>query len=56
MCEQCGSRAATSPTEYGELCESCALRQAMHDEERATFKHLSPSMFGFDPYDDDPYD
>jgi len=27
-----------------------------YDEQRATFAHLSPSTFGFDPYDDDPYD
>jgi hypothetical protein len=26
------------------------------DEQRATFAHLSPSTFGFDRHDDDPYD
>lgn len=51
MCQQCGSPAVTTPTEYGELCESCAFRQAMHAERRARFEHLSPSRFGFDPYD-----
>jgi hypothetical protein len=28
----------------------------MYDERRARFEHLSPSTFGFDPCDDDPYD
>jgi len=28
----------------------------MHDERRARFEHLSASTFGFDPYDDEPYD
>ena len=31
-------------------------RQARHDEDRATYAHLSPSMFRFDPSDDDPFD
>jgi hypothetical protein len=41
------------------LCDGCAARQAAHDQHRATFAHLTPSRFGFHPYenaDDDPYD
>jgi len=45
-----------TPTEYGDLCDRCAFRQAIYDERRATFAHLSPSNFGFDPAYDDPYD
>jgi len=56
MCEQCGSPGARNESEYGWLCDGCAFRQSVRDEQRATFAHLSPSNFGFDPYDDDPYD
>ena len=56
MCEQCGAPGARTPTEYGLLCDQCAYRQADYDERREAFAHLSPSSFGFDPYDDDPYD
>jgi len=56
MCEQCGSPGVTTWTEYGQLCDSCAFRQARYDERRATFADLSPSTFGVDRTDDDPYD
>jgi len=56
MCELCGTPDARHDTEYGLLCDGCAFRQAMRDEQRATFALLSPSTFGFDRYDDDPYD
>ena len=55
MCEQCGSPDARHDTEYALLCDGCAFRQAMRDEQRATFALLSPSTFGFDRYDDDPF-
>ncbi len=56
MCERCGSPGVTTGTEYGQLCDSCAFRQAMYDERRGTFADLPPSTFGFDRSDDDPYD
>ncbi len=56
MCEQCGAPGARHESEYGWLCDGCAFRQSVRDEQRATFTHLSPSTFGFDPADDDPYD
>jgi len=56
MCEQCGSPDSRHDSEHGPLCDACAYRQATYDEQRATFAHLSPSTFGFDPYDDEPYD
>lgn len=46
----------TTGTEYGQLCDSCAFRQAMYDERRGTFADLPPSTFGLDRSDDDPYD
>ncbi len=54
--DQCGSPGGHTPTEHGWLCDGCAFRQAMHNQQREAFSHLSPSTFGFDPYDDDPYD
>ena len=51
MCEQCASPGVTTPTEYGPLCDRCAFRQAIRDEQRATFAHLTPSTFGFDRRD-----
>lgn len=56
MCEQCGSRGPTTPSEYRDLCQTCLMRQFMADERRAAYADLSPSTFGFDPLDDDPYD
>ena len=56
MCEQCGGPGARHTSDHGLLCDVCTARQSAHDEQRATFAHLSPSTFGFDPYDDDPYD
>ncbi len=52
MCEQCGAPGACHESEHGLLCDGCAFRQAEHDEQRATFAHLSPTTFGFDPYYD----
>lgn len=56
LCEQCGAAGARQHSDHGLLCDGCAARQARRDEERATFAHLSPSTFGFDPYENDPYD
>jgi hypothetical protein len=56
ICEQCGAPGARNRSEYGLLCDGCAYRQMERDEQRATFGHLSPFTFGFNPADDDPYD
>ncbi len=56
MCDQCGSPGGRTPTEHGWLCDGCAFRQAMHDQQREPSPTCPPSTFGFDPYDDDPYD
>ncbi len=56
MCEQCGSLGARTESEHGRLCDRCASRQSFRDEQRETFAALCPSTFGFDRYDDDPYD
>ncbi len=56
MCERCGSPVARNESEHGRLCDGCAFRQSFRDEQRETFAALCPSTFGFDRYDDDPYD
>lgn len=51
-CAQCGSRAPLTPTEYGDLCDPCAFRQAEYGDRRDSYSHLSPGTFGF-LYDDE---
>lgn len=51
-CEQCGTVQPLTPSEYGDLCQRCAYRQAMYDDARDNFEHLAPSTFGF-RYDDE---
>lgn len=46
-CEQCATVAPLTPTEYGDLCGSCAYRQHQRDEARDNFDHLSPASLGF---------
>ncbi len=54
---ECGATSARNDSEHGPPCDAGAYRQATYDEQRATFARLSPSTFGFAPYDDDdPYD
>ena len=48
MCDQCGIRTSElTLTDYGELCATCAYRQAEHDERADTFGALSARSLGF---------
>lgn len=47
-CDQCaGIGPVTTHPEHGQLCQTCGFRQALADDARDRFDHLTPGSLGF---------